>query len=151
MRGKTIRTARQREEFLAALGNGRSVSTAARAAHMGRSAVYAWRRDDPEFAADWDDAIEMGTDALEDEAIRRAKDRAKKSVYHQGQQCGMVREYSDVLLIFMLKAPRPEKYRDRYEVRAKVSVSDDLRGKSIEELRRELAKLRAEQDAVGSP
>jgi hypothetical protein len=36
-----------------------------------------------------------GTDALEDEALRRAKDK------------------SDTLLIFLLKARRPEKYKDR--------------------------------------
>ena len=37
-------------------------------------------------------------------------------VFYQGAQCGAVRKYSDTLLIFMLKARRPEKYRERANV-----------------------------------
>jgi hypothetical protein len=35
-------------------------------------------------------------------------------VFHQGQECGQIREYSDTLLIFMLKARRPEKFKERF-------------------------------------
>jgi hypothetical protein len=50
---------------------------------------------DPAFAAQAEDAIEAGTDELEDVARQRAKDA------------------SDTLLIFLLKARRSEKYRER--------------------------------------
>ena len=73
-------------------------------AEIGRTAAYKWRDDDEAFAAEWEDAIEEGTDALEDEAIRRAKDK------------------SDTLLIFMLKARRPEKFKDRAETTHKGKV-----------------------------
>ena len=35
-----------------------------------------------------------------------------------------MREYSDILLIFLLKAPRPEKYRERVEVRGDLAHID---------------------------
>jgi hypothetical protein len=57
--------------------------------------MYEHRKTDESFARAWDDAVEAGADALEDEAVRRAK------------------ESSDVLLIFLLKGRRPGKFKDR--------------------------------------
>ena len=37
---------------------------------------------------------------------------------------GYVREYSDILLIFLLKAVRPEKYRERVEMRGVLANVD---------------------------
>ena len=130
---RTVRTPEKEARFLEALTAGASVRAAAYAAGIARSVAYEWRREDAGFHERWDAAIEEGTDALEDAARERAI------------------AVSDTLLIFLLKARRPEKYRDRYDVRAKISLSDDLRNKPIEELRRELAELRAAQDGVGSP
>jgi hypothetical protein len=48
---------------------------------------------------------------LEDEAVRRAYEGVERPVFQGGKQVGVVREYSDTLLIFLLKALRPEKYR----------------------------------------
>jgi hypothetical protein len=84
-----------RERFLTALGEGLSVAGAAKLAGVGRQTVYDWRKRDAAFASAWDDAIETGTDNLEDEARRRAMSS------------------SDTLMIFMLKARRPEKYKER--------------------------------------
>jgi hypothetical protein len=91
----TIRSDEAREKFLAALRTGLSIANAAQAAGFGRGAAYVWRKEDPLFAADWDEAIEFGTDLLEDEARRRA-------------MAG-----SDALIMFMLKARRPQQYKDR--------------------------------------
>ena len=57
----------------------------------------------------------MGADMLEDEAVRRAKDGVERPVYQGGKLVGHVQEYSDTLLIFLLKGARPEKYRDRVQ------------------------------------
>ena len=57
--------------------------------------------------------IDIGADALEDEAVRRAVDGVDEQVFYQGKACGVVRKYSDTLLIFLLKGRRPERYRDR--------------------------------------
>ena len=99
--------------FLVELNAGETVRDAARTACVGRATIYRWRDDDEEFAEAWDDAIDAGTELLELEAIRRGRDGVRKPVFHQGQICGHVQEYSDTLLIFMLKARRPQVYRDR--------------------------------------
>lgn len=91
-------TQEKRAEFLARLADGESVTAGARFIGLTRQALYQTRGHDAEFAAAWDDAIEQGTDILEDEAIKRA------------------RNSSDTLLIFMLKARRPDKFKDRSTV-----------------------------------
>ena len=44
----------------------------------------------------------------------------------KGQAGGTVREYSDTLLIFLLKGMKPEKYRERYQVDHNVKTWDDM-------------------------
>ena len=56
--------------------------------------------------------MQIGISALEDEAHRRAFEGVPEPVFHQGVECGSVRKYSDTLAIFLLKAHRPEKYRE---------------------------------------
>jgi hypothetical protein len=53
---------------------------------------------------------------LEDEAVRRGREGHLRPVFHQGKEIGAIREYSDTLLIFMLKARRPAKFREQYVV-----------------------------------
>jgi hypothetical protein len=114
MRGRLHRTPKDRAAFLEALRNSGNVSTSCQIAGLPRSCVYDWRAADPEFAADWESAFELGCDALEDEAVRRGCEGYLKPVFHQGKEIGVIREYSDTLLIFMLKARRPARFRDNY-------------------------------------
>jgi hypothetical protein len=61
-------------------------------------------------------AKEMAADRLEEEAWRRAVDGVDEPVgFYRGKPSAWVKRYSDTLLIFLLKALRPEKYRERYE------------------------------------
>ncbi len=62
-----------------------------------------------------EEAKDEAFDALEGEAHRRAVVGVLKPVYQGGQRVGAIREYSDTLLIILLKAGRPEKFRDRFE------------------------------------
>ncbi len=111
---KTIRTPKNRANFLDTLVEcGGNVSKTCELVCLSKNALYKWRDADPEFAAEWDAAIQRGADVLEDEARRRAVEGVLEPVFYQGQQCGVVRRYSDTLLIFMLKGAKPEKYRDR--------------------------------------
>jgi hypothetical protein len=71
--------------FLERLAEGFSVGGAAQAAGFDRVTAYRWRAADPEFAAAWDAARETGSDALEDEARRRACEGVQKLVLHQGK------------------------------------------------------------------
>lgn len=98
---------------MAALGETANATEACRIAGVSRDAVYAWRNEDSDFRAKWEAALELGTDALEDEAVRRAHAGTDKPVFYQGTECGKVREYSDTLMIFMLKARRPDRFKDR--------------------------------------
>lgn len=105
-----------RPAFLASLALTGNVSEAARAASIDRTTAYAARETDEAFAAAWTGAIDEATDHLEAEARRRAVDGVTEPVFYQGVQCGVVRRYSDGLLQTLLKAHRPEKYRDRSAV-----------------------------------
>jgi len=104
------------EKFLAALGETGNVTTAATAAGVSRQACYLLRDRDELFASAWDSALETAADLLEAEARRRAADGVDEPVYYQGEVCGHVRRYSDTLLIFLLKAHRPAKFRDNARV-----------------------------------
>jgi hypothetical protein len=114
MRGRLQRTPKRRAAFLDALQATANVTASCRLAGLPRSCVYDWREADPEFAAEWAAAVELGCDALEDEAVRRGCEGYLKPVFHQGKEVGAIREYSDLLLIFMLKARRPARFRDNY-------------------------------------
>lgn len=92
---QTIRTDRAREAFLGQLRVLPNVSAAARAAGISRTAAYAWRDEDAEFAEAWNDAVEESIDALEQVAWERAETT------------------SDRLMEVLLKGHRPEKYTDR--------------------------------------
>jgi hypothetical protein len=78
--------------------------------------MYDLRDEDPTFAAEWDNAIEEAADKLEGEAWRRAVEGINKPIYYQGDLVDTVKEYSDTLMGLLLKAHRPEKYRDRMDV-----------------------------------
>lgn len=110
---RSNRTAKKRDAFLLALEDSANVSKACKKAKLPRRTAYEWRDDDKEFRAEWDAALDRATDALEDEAIRRATEGTLKPVFYKGTKCGTIREYSDTLLMFMLKARRPEKFKDR--------------------------------------
>jgi hypothetical protein len=100
-------------DTLASTGN---VSEACRAVDVCRDSAYEHRKADAGFSALWDEAIETSTDALDLEARRRALFGTERPVFYQGEECGRVREYSDTLMVFLLKAHRPEKYRENVKL-----------------------------------
>ncbi len=70
-------------------------------------------------------AEEVAADRLEAEAWRRAVEGVERPVgWYQGKPGGYVKEYSDVLLIFLLKGLRPEKYRERMELKGGLARLD---------------------------
>src|SRR5690606_15500082 len=103
-----------------------NVTRSARRAKIARQTVYDWLESDKEFKGRFDKAVKIGLGVLEDEATRRAVEGVLKPVYQKGKKVGTVREYSDTLLIVLLKAQAPEKYKDR--------VANELSGKNGEPL-----------------
>jgi hypothetical protein len=139
---RTRRTTKKdawRATFLAVLAETGNVSEAVSATTVSRRFVYDERARNAEFAAEWDDALDQASDVMEREALRRAVEGWDEPVFgSMGQglgsgQVGTVRKYSDTLLIFLLKGARPEKFRERTDVRhsGKIDVSklsdDELR------------------------
>jgi hypothetical protein len=114
-------TPEPRTRFLEGLAAGMSVTAAAALAGVHRDTAYGWKERDPEFAEAWMRARNAGTDRLEDEGWRRAFEGTERPVFQQGQLVGHIREYSDNLLMFLLRGRRPE-YRDN----SKLEVSGNL-------------------------
>lgn len=114
-RSSTVLSAARIAVFFENLAAYAHVSEASKAAGLNRMALYKKRKDEPAFAAAWDEAYALGVDALEEEAVRRANKGVKKAVYYKGRVVGYDRVYSDVLAMFMLKGARPDKYRERHE------------------------------------
>jgi hypothetical protein len=102
-----------RDLFIRTLADSGNVSHAAQKVGINRRTAYHWRKSDAEFRLEWDHAIETAVDALEAEARRRAMDGVEETQYYRGEPSGVLRKYSDALLILLLKAHRPDKFRDR--------------------------------------
>ena len=98
--------------FLAAFREIGTIRHGCEAADLHPTTVLRWRQDDPAFAREFQVAYEASIDLLEKEAIRRAFDGWDEPVFQNGKQVGMVRKFSDTLLIFLMKGARPTKYRD---------------------------------------
>lgn len=112
------RTAKKRpwqELFLEELAARGSVVGACTAAACSRANAYAERERSAEFAKLWDEAKKISVERMEDEARRRAVEGTLRPVFQGGDRVGQVREYSDTLLIFLLKAHDP-KYREKQTV-----------------------------------
>ena len=121
MANRTKLTVEKKQKFLEVVSETANVSRACEAIAMSRVRLYEVRKEDEAFKEQWDAAVEIGIAALEDEATRRAVEGWDEPVFYQGEQTGLVRKYSDTLLMFRMKAQWPEKYRDR--------VTTELTGK----------------------
>ena len=87
-----------RPTFLSVFRQTGIVLLACRAAGISRTQAYRERQRNARFAADWADAETDATETLEAEARRRALTT------------------SDTLLIFLLKARRPDVYRENIRI-----------------------------------
>jgi hypothetical protein len=120
----------EKRSFLTAIANTCSIVRAAAIAETDRDNPYIWLKEDPQYAAAFEIARNRGADAREAEAVRRAFEGVTKPVFHAGKRAidvgqnpdgsitrdaagkpvgipAAVREYSDVLLIFLLKGRNP--------------------------------------------
>lgn len=95
---KLKRSSRYIKKFLENLAQTGNVTISARAAGVSRAGVYKLRDEDDEFAKDWADAVEQAVDVAVDEVRRRA-----------------IEGKSDTLLMFYVKAHRPEYATERRE------------------------------------
>jgi hypothetical protein len=160
----------KREAFLTAFAKVGNIRMAAQMAKCARASHYLWMKD-PEYAKRYEEAADEACDLLEAEARRRAEHGIEEPVVHKGRLCFRpvldeqgrvvldddgqpkmvpftIRRYSDTLLIFLLKALKPEKYRDHYRAphTSQVNIAAELIA-----AQERLAKARLEDTAQSQP
>lgn len=107
-------TAQRQQEFIAALADSGCVAIAAREVGMAESGAYRLRRapGSDNFAAAWDAAIANASARLVDIAFQRAVRGTDEAVYaRDGDIVGRKHLHHDRLLIFLLKAYHPDRFR----------------------------------------
>src|SRR5579872_3846311 len=113
---------RKQQIFLEALRRTGQIQKSAEAAgYTSSTYMRKLRQQDPEFAKEWDEALEAGIDVLEDEAIRRGRDGVEKNVHYKGEVIDTEIIYSDALLQFILRGARPEKYRENVNIQGSIT------------------------------
>jgi hypothetical protein len=118
---KKLKLTRERQQrFLKALAEAGIVTVAVEFAGTSRTRVYELHKRDTAFAEAWEEAEEQAADALEAEAWRRAVAGVPEPLVSAGRvmrdddgQPLAIRRYSDTLLLALLKARRPERFKDR--------------------------------------
>jgi hypothetical protein len=105
---------KKQADFLEKFSACASVSKAATQSKVPRRTVYEWFKADKAFKIKYDEASVEVLGVLEDEAVRRAYEGVNRPVWQGGKKMGTVKDYSDVLLIMLLKARAPEKYKERF-------------------------------------
>lgn len=116
----------KKARYLRAISRSGTLTAGCKAAKVSPHTVYQWREMDDAFVFAEREAKDSFADALEEEAVRRAWHGVRKPVYTaSGRLAGHVTEYSDSLLMFSLKAIRPDKYRDRIGVEHSGSINTD--------------------------
>lgn len=97
--------AEKQAHFLLLLSQTCNVTLSAHGTGISRITAYEWRNTNPEFAKAWEDALQQAVELLEAEAWNRA------------------RKQSDTLMIFLLKAHKPDMYRETLHYKGEVKVS----------------------------
>ena len=105
----------RQEKFLTLFQQTAHVGNTCKEVGITRSGFDRWCERDPDFKVRYQAAQEQAAIILEDEAVRRAHEGWEEPVFQKGEQVGVVRKCSDVLLIFLLKGLKPQKYRERVE------------------------------------
>lgn len=129
---KTSRLSPKQRAFLAAFAGYGSITLAARAAKCDRQAHYAWLKESAIYPAAFAEAEEQACANLEGEAYRRAHRGVEKVVTYQGKPVFyngkplVEHQFSDTLMVFLLKGMRPKKYRDNSSVEMTGKDGDPL-------------------------
>lgn len=118
-----------RDRFCDALEEQPNVSRACKQAGVSRGEVYATRKEDPEFAARWDDSLALGINSLEDTALDLAQNGWEQPVFQNGMLVGHVRKYDTKLMVTLLKAHKREVYAppEEHDHRVSFNIFDLVR------------------------
>ena len=109
--GWTVAT---QQAFIGVLADTGSVTQAAREVNMSATSCYRLRRaaDGAAFAAAWDAAVQTASLRLVDLAFDRAINGSPEPVFDRdGNRIGQRVRFNDRLLMFLLRAHQPDRYR----------------------------------------
>ena len=115
-RRRKLGDAELQARYLEALPKRFTATAALAQAGASANQLARWREQSGEFCVKEQHARDAIADELEAEAIRRAFKGVRVPVYQGGLLAGHVQQYSDQLLTLLLKALRPEKFRERAEI-----------------------------------
>lgn len=107
-------TVAAQESFIGVLADTGSVTQAAMEVNMSPTSCYRLRRsaDGRAFAAAWDAAVQTASMRLVDLAFDRAVNGSPEPVFdREGNRVGQRVRYNDRLLMFLLRAHQPDRYR----------------------------------------
>lgn len=134
-----------RDRFLEGLRATFSVAAARKYAMVSKDTIYVHRRKDPEFAKQWDEALEVGRDVLmpllEQAVALRAIYGTLEPVYHGPKRVGWKRVFNVTREIWMMK----HNLADRYDPERLIRGSE---GKSAREFADEVRGLLHVTDGV---
>jgi hypothetical protein len=121
----TAQIEQRKRRFLERFATCGNVSTACKQAAVGRTTVYAWQEHDEAFLAAYRQAELAATEYLEEVALTRAVEGQRRLKFTKEGNAILdpatgepytEQHTSDLLLIFLLKARAPEKYRERLDI-----------------------------------
>lgn len=149
----------RRSAFIEAYTQFGSVARAAREVGINRDTHYAWMKD-PDYKREFEEATELAVFCLEDEARERALHGTETLLYYKGEPVidprtdkpYVKRRPSDKLLMFLLSALAPEKFREQRPARDDIAMLD----RQLDQLRRFVnettrAKINPEPQAQQPP
>ena len=143
---------RKREKVIKEFCKVGRVDLACAAAGVDRTTHYWWMKNDPEYRKSFEEAREEACGLLEDEAVRRAYKGTLRPQAIGGGKVMMVTEFSDQLLMFLLKCRNPKVFGDRREdtvhLDSQLSVVDILRSRRQRRRAREAAEEAAAKAAA---
>ena len=115
-----VQIVRAKHAFLEQYAQWANISYACKVAGVPRQNIYEWQEHDADFSRAFKIAESAATERLEREAWRRAVDGSpyKRTSYWHGEPVGTDEkiEYSDQLLQLLLRARRPDVYREKVDV-----------------------------------
>lgn len=123
-------SAEKKERFLRHFRAHGNASKAARAVGIEPSSIYHHYYKDPEFAKEWDAAKLEVADEVEEVAFRFATGTMERPIIYKGAVTGTVMQHSERLAELVLKAYKPDLYREKQTdttVEVNILGLDDLR------------------------
>jgi hypothetical protein len=87
--------------------------------------AYSHRRNDPEFAEQWEEAESHATDLIVGRAFQRALEGDCEPILYKGVVVGHVRRFDTNLQIAVLRALRPDKFKTP-GAQVNVAVKNDV-------------------------